>query len=163
MYNFQQFDEIPIQYSTTVLVIKTSEASSPNNETKTMRRSLEKASEAANLFKRYRTDHLEGTSLLADAEDRPSFVYTMPTDDDGVFFEETSLVGRDERRLEFETLRQRLLKRLEFHGIKYDESAVREEEYCYIPMGGALPDPSQRLVPFGGAANTVHPATGYQL
>ena len=111
----------------------------------------------------YRTDHLEGTSLLADAEDRPSFVYTMPTEDDGVFFEETSLVGRDERRLEFETLRQRLLKRLEFHGIKYDESTVREEEYCYIPMGGALPDPSQRLVPFGGAANTVHPATGYQL
>ena len=54
----------------------------------------------------YRTDHLEGTSLLADAEDRPSFVYTMPTDDDGVFFEETSLVGRDERRPEFETLRR---------------------------------------------------------
>jgi hypothetical protein len=40
---------------------------------------------------------------------------------------------------------------------------VREEEYCYIPMGGALPDPEQRIVPFGGAANTVHPATGYQL
>ena len=40
---------------------------------------------------------------------------------------------------------------------------MREEEYCYIPMGGSLPEPSQRVVPFGGAANTVHPATGYQL
>ena len=74
-----------------------------------------------------------------------------------------SLVGRDERRLEFETLKARLLARLAFHGIAYDEASVREEEYCYIPMGGALPDPAQRVVPFGGAANTVHPATGYQL
>ena len=30
-------------------------------------------------------------------------------------------------------------------------------------MGGALPEPSQRIVSFGGAANTVHPATGYQV
>jgi len=30
-------------------------------------------------------------------------------------------------------------------------------------MGGALPDPSQRVVAVGGAANTVHPATGYQM
>ena len=80
-----------------------------------------------------------------------------------VFFEETSLVGRDERRLEFPLLKRRLLKRLEFHGIEFDPESVREEEYCYIPMGGALPDPEQRIVPFGGAANTVHPATGYQL
>ena len=60
-------------------------------------------------------------------------------------------------------LKQRLLRRLDFHGIQYDPSSVREEEYCYIPMGGSLPEPSQRIVPFGGAANTVHPATGYQL
>ena len=80
-----------------------------------------------------------------------------------VFFEETSLVGRDERRLEFPLLKRRLLKRLEFHGIEFEPESVREEEYCYIPMGGALPDPEQRIVPFGGAANTVHPATGYQL
>jgi len=117
--------------------------------------------EAMTLFD-YRTDHLEGTDLLADAEDRPSFVYVMPTED-GVFFEETSLVGRDERRLEFGTLKRRLHKRLAFHGIAFDEASVREEEYCYIPMGGALPLPSQRIIPVGGAANTVHPATGYQL
>ena len=37
---------------------------------------------------------------------------------------------------------------------------VEEEEYCYIPMGGELPDLAQRVVGFGGAANMVHPATG---
>jgi len=112
----------------------------------------------------YRTDHLAGTSMLKDGEERPSFVYVMP-DEGGAsaFFEETSLVGRGERRLEFEVLKQRLIKRLEFHGITYDPDSVREEEYCYIPMGGTLPDMSQRIVPIGGAANTVHPATGYQL
>ena len=119
----------------------------------------------------YRTDHLVGTDLLADAEERPSFVYVMPSGGDeggdggrvSAFFEETSLVGRGERRLEFETLKRRLIRRLAFHGIEYDEETVREEEYCYIPMGGTLPDMSQRVVPIGGAANTVHPATGYQL
>ena len=43
------------------------------------------------------------------------------------------------------------------------ESTVEEEEFCYIPMGGALPDLTQRVVAFGGAAATVHPSTGYQL
>lgn len=61
--------------------------------------------EAAMTLFDYRTDHLVGTSLLADAEERPSFVYVMPEGEcDGcgasVFFEETSLVGRGERRLE---------------------------------------------------------------
>lgn len=128
------------------------------------------AAEAMTLFD-YRTDHLEGTDMLADAEDRPSFVYVMPAGPSdapaggGVtaFFEETSLVGRDERRLEFPLLKRRLERRLQHHGIAYDPASLREEEYCYIPMGGSLPEPSQRVVPFGGAANTVHPATGYQL
>jgi len=36
-----------------------------------------------------------------------------------------------------------------------------QEEYCYIPMGGELPDRTQRVIAFAGAANTVHPSTGY--
>ena len=125
------------------------------------------AAEAMTLFD-YRTDHLEGTDMLTDAEERPSFVYVMPAgaaDGGGVtaFFEETSLVGRGARRLEFPLLKRRLERRLQHHGVAYDAASVREEEYCYIPMGGNLPEPTQRLVPFGGAANTVHPATGYQL
>ena len=36
-----------------------------------------------------------------------------------------------------------------------------QEEYCYIPMGGELPDRTQRVIAFAGAANTVHPSIGY--
>lgn len=92
----------------------------------------------------------------------------MVTGDDGktytrAFFEETSLVGRDERRLEFSTLKSRAECRLEHLGMSVREGSVEEEEFCYIPMGGNLPDLSQRVLAVGGAANTVHPATGYQL
>lgn len=59
-----------------------------------------------------------------------------------VFFEETSLVGKDRRRLTFEECKKRLYKRLGFHGMRVQE--VREEEYCYISMGGELPDLRQR-------------------
>ena len=127
------------------------------------------AAEAMTLFD-YRTDHLiSDKSWLADAEERPSFLYAMPfpAEKEGdvahIFFEETSLVGRGSRRLEFEQLKRRLIARLKHLGIKYDPESVRDEEFCYIPMGGALPDASQRVIPFGGAAATVHPSTGYQL
>jgi lycopene beta-cyclase len=51
-----------------------------------------------------------------------------------------------------------MLLSLLFAGMKV--LGVEEEEYCYIPMGGELPDLAQRVVGFGGAANMVHPATG---
>ena len=58
----------------------------------------------------YRTDHISASgdaAWLKDVTDRPSFMYAMPlghTDDGGlkVFFEETSLVGRGERMLDFD-------------------------------------------------------------
>jgi lycopene beta-cyclase len=65
--------------------------------------------------------------------------------DDGahtVFLEETSLVGKGMRRLTFEECKKRLYKRLAFH--RMSVLGVREEEYCYIPMGGELPDLRQR-------------------
>lgn len=74
-------------------------------------------------------------------------MYTMPLgklpDGKGyrVFFEETSLVGRDERRLSFEECKTRAMKRLEFHGINV--FGLEEEEFCYIPMGGELPESNQ--------------------
>ncbi|KAL3912335.1 MAG: hypothetical protein SGPRY_008369, partial [Prymnesium sp.] len=125
----------------------------------------------------YRTDHFEKLAegggeqeraWLEDAEARPSFMYVMPQglSESGrarAFFEETSLVGRDERRLEFAELKRRAELRLSHLGIKVVAGSVEEEEFCYIPMGGSLPDASQRIVPVGGAAATVHPATGYQL
>mmetsp|Transcript_93243 Transcript_93243/g.179158 ORF Transcript_93243/g.179158 Transcript_93243/m.179158 type:complete len:668 (-) Transcript_93243:9-2012(-) len=130
----------------------------------------------------YRTDHLEAAvasadtpdakakaeAALRDSETRPTFMYVMPegTTADGntrAFFEETSLVGRGERRLEFSTLKERALLRLKHLGLSVREGSVSEEEYCYIPMGGNLPDLTQRVIAIGGAAATVHPATGYQL
>lgn len=92
-------------------------------------------------------------------------MYVMPLSQnkDGtyrVFMEETSLVGRDSRRLTFEECKKRAYKRMQFHNMKVLE--IEEEEYCYIPMGGELPDRSQRIIAFGAAANMVHPSTGYQ-
>jgi lycopene beta-cyclase len=76
-------------------------------------------------------------------------MYVMPLKqlDDGsylCFFEETSLVGRGERRLTFQECKTRTYARLAYHGIKV--YGVEEEEYCYIPMGGELPDLNQRVI-----------------
>mmetsp|Transcript_52629 Transcript_52629/g.87406 ORF Transcript_52629/g.87406 Transcript_52629/m.87406 type:complete len:584 (+) Transcript_52629:129-1880(+) len=123
--------------------------------------------EAMTLFD-YRTDHITEPDWLADVISRPSFMYVMPYGKlpGGrwrAFFEETSLVGRGERRLEFEELKRRAFRRLEHLGIEILPETVDDEEFCYIPMGGSLPDLSQRVVAVGGAAATVHPSTGYQL
>lgn len=40
---------------------------------------------------------------------------------------------------------------------------IVEEEYCLIPMGGALPRLDQRAVGVGGTAGLVHPSTGYMV
>lgn len=94
------------------------------------------------------------------------FMYVMPLgkNADGsvrVFWEETSLVGAGKRRLSFDECKSRAVQRLKYHGI--DVLGVEEEEFCYIPMGGELPSVDQRIIPFGGAANMVHPSTGYHV
>lgn len=43
-------------------------------------------------------------------------------------------------------------------GIKV--TAIEEEEYCLIPMGGVLPRFPQRVLGIGGTAGMVHPSTG---
>lgn len=93
-------------------------------------------------------------------------MYVMPLskNPDGtsrVFWEETSLVGAGKRRLSFEECKGRAMQRLKYHGIELFD--IEEEEYCYIPMGGELPSVDQRIIPFGGAANMVHPSTGYHV
>ena len=40
---------------------------------------------------------------------------------------------------------------------------MEEEEFCYIPMGGAIPVREQRVAAFGGSLGLVHPATGYHI
>lgn len=41
--------------------------------------------------------------------------------------------------------------------------SIEEEEYCLIPMGGALPTYPQRVLGIGGTAGMVHPSTGYMV
>lgn len=89
----------------------------------------------------------------------PTFNYVMPLSDDVVFFEETSLVANP--AVSFRDCKRRLHARLAAMDVKITD--VLEEEYCYIPMGGATPRPGQRLVPVGAAAGIVHPSTGFQL
>jgi lycopene beta-cyclase len=89
----------------------------------------------------------------------PSFLYALPLPGGRLFLEETVLVGRPAVPLDL--LERRLRRRLSYLGIP--DAPRLAEERCWIPMGGALPDRSQRTVGFGGAAGMVHPATGYLL
>jgi len=108
----------------------------------------------------YRTDHYDSDPVaLKKVEGAPTFMYAMPLKDNRIFFEETSLVARP--ALSFQECKDRCFKRLEHLGIKVVD--IEEEEFCYIPMGGALPAKDQRVVAFGGAAAMAHPSTGYNL
>ena len=115
--------------------------------------------EAMTLFD-YRTDHFPNESNeLSRAEKAPTFMYAMPLNGNSIFFEETSLVARP--ALSFQECKERCMTRLQHLGIKVTK--IEEEEFCYIPMGGALPAKDQRVVAFGGSAAMVHPSTGYHL
>ena len=115
--------------------------------------------EAMTLFD-YRTDHYDSDPVaLAKVESAPTFMYAMPLKDNRIFFEETSLVARP--ALSFQECKDRCFQRLNHLGIKVTD--IEEEEFCYIPMGGALPSKDQRVIAFGGAAAMVHPSTGYNL
>lgn len=114
--------------------------------------------EAMTLFD-YRTDHFSDQTDLIKATKSPTFMYAMPLRENKVFFEETSLVARP--AVSFQECKDRFFKRMDYLGIKVTK--ILEEEYCYIPMGGALPMRDQRILGVGGAAATVHPSTGYHL
>ena len=103
---------------------------------------------------------------------RPSFLYVMPLGEGRYFFEETQLISTAAERLTFRELRLRLHSRLDEIGVTLQARDAgdgtggvggEEEEYSYIPMGGHLPDPTQRIIAIGGAGGLVHPATGYQM
>ena len=119
----------------------------------------------------YRTDHYDAdetesssSSLSIQQQQQkvaksPTFMYVMPIKDNKVFFEETSLVARP--AISFQECKDRTMKRLNYHGIRITK--LYEEEFCYIPMGGALPARNQRIIGLGGSAAMVHPATGYHI
>jgi len=119
--------------------------------------------EAMTLFD-YRTDHYDDNDSFDEmtrtklARD-PTFMYAMPLRDNQIFFEETSLVARP--AISFQECKDRCFRRLEHLGIQVTK--LHEEEFCYIPMGGALPAKDQRVLAVGGAAAMVHPSTGFHL
>jgi lycopene beta-cyclase len=109
----------------------------------------------------YRTDHYDTEPEAAQQKvaKAPTFMYAMPLENNQVFFEETSLVARP--AISFQECKDRCMQRLAYQGIKVTK--LYEEEFCYIPMGGALPARDQRILALGGAAVMVHPSTGYHL
>lgn len=108
-----------------------------------------------------------GRALLMDWSDAgpdvhhgpPTFLYALPLSERLLFVEETALVARP--AMPMPALQVRLRQRLSSLGLR--PRRVLEQEQCWIPMGGPLPDLAQRVVGFGAAAGMVHPATGYLL
>ncbi|KAH7423582.1 hypothetical protein KP509_12G062100 [Ceratopteris richardii] len=112
------------------------------------------------VFMDWRDSHLEkGTALEKNNRQLPTFMYAMPFSSTRIFLEETSLVARP--GVPFEEIQNRMLKRLEYLGITV--KSIEEDEKCVIPMGGPLPDLSQRVIGIGGTAGMVHPSTGYMV
>ena len=102
----------------------------------------------------YRSDHLSKRERHSEP---PTFLYAMDLGAGRFFVEETSLALAPP--VPYATLRQRLERRLAARGVTVTK--IEHEEFCLFPMNPALPDPSQRLIGFGGAASMVHPASGY--
>ena len=98
-------------------------------------------------------------SPATESEGIATFLYAMPLSHDTLFVEETILATR--QLASFDYLKKCLGKRLEKEGIVVE--GVLDEEYCRIPLGAAVPHKTQSLIPFGGAASMVHPASGYML
>lgn len=101
----------------------------------------------------YRDDHLSETEKRLP----PTFSYEMDMGEGVFFIEETSLAHTPAIR--FDTLKHRLERRLAHRGVELVEALHIEE--CLFPMNMPLPDRTQSVVGFGGAASMVHPATGY--
>ena len=83
---------------------------------------------------------------------------TLPNGNQRIFFEETSLVGKDETN-DLRGMHASSGKRLKQHNIKI---LVKKLSIATYPWG-ELPDSTQRIIGFGGAANMVHPSTGYRV
>jgi len=103
----------------------------------------------------YRCDHLSEQQR----REPPTFLYAMDLGDGVFFVEETSLALAP--GVPYAVLKQRLQQRLDQRGVAITE--VIHEEFCLFPMNLPLPDRSQPLLAFGGAASMVHPASGYMV
>ena len=104
----------------------------------------------------YRCDHLDS----AEREEPPTFLYAMDMGNGRFFLEETSLGLAPP--LSLETLKNRLKRRLKYKGLEITH-LEHEELGLFLPMNLPVPDLSQPILGFGGAAAMVHPASGYMV
>ncbi|KAI5056149.1 hypothetical protein GOP47_0029670 [Adiantum capillus-veneris] len=112
------------------------------------------------VFMDWRDSHLRQDPVTRRSNEQlPTFMYAMPFSSTRIFLEETSLVARP--GVPFAEIQKRMVKRLAHLGIEV--KSIEEDERCVIPMGGPLPDLSQRVVGIGGTAGMVHPSTGYMV
>ncbi len=109
-----------------------------------------------------------GQMLLMDFQDdflspterrEPTFLYAMDLGNGLYLTEETSLAHRP--GLTVATLQNRLQRRLAAYGLRVTETV--DLERVRFPMNLTLPNLTQRVVGFGGAASMVQPASGYLL
>ena len=103
----------------------------------------------------YRDGHLAPDDLYLP----PTFLYAMDLGQGVFFVEETSLAYSP--AVSFECLEKRLHQRLAQSQVEVAE--VHHVERCLFPMNLPLPDLTQPVVGFGGAASMVHPASGYMV
>ena len=103
----------------------------------------------------YRSHHLSERQRL----EPPTFLYAMDLGDGVFFVEETSLALAP--AVPYDVLKQRLMQRLADRGVQITD--VLHEEFCLFPMNLPLPDRTQPVLAFGGAASMVHPASGYMV
>lgn len=104
----------------------------------------------------YRSEHLAAQDK---AKNPPTFLYAMDLGNDIYFVEETSLSSSPP--VGFDVLERRLHERLTARGVQVTE--VHEVERCLFPMNLPMPDLTQPVAGFGGAASMVHPASGYMV
>ena len=104
----------------------------------------------------YRSDHLSPPDKI---QTPPTFLYAMDFGNDIYFVEETSLSATPP--VGFDVLERRLKARLSARNVQITE--VHEVERCLFPMNLPMPDLTQPVIGFGGAASMVHPATGYMV
>lgn len=101
----------------------------------------------------YRDDYLPAPERKLP----PTFLYAMDLGHDIYFVEETSLAHTP--GISMDTLERRLHQRLAHRGVNIVEE--HHVERCLFPMNMPLPDLTQSVIGFGGAASMVHPATGF--
>ncbi|MBX2998977.1 MAG: lycopene cyclase family protein [Caldilineaceae bacterium] len=104
----------------------------------------------------YRADHLTAEERRTQP---PTFLYAMDLGDALYFVEETSLAFAPAVSLDL--LKERLERRLAHYGVFLVEA--QHVERCLFPMNLPLPDLTQPILGYGGAASMVHPASGYQV